>query len=120
MHLTRGLYFAAIGREAVLKSNSLRPVLLRCLALLAFAVLVNLPAGAVQAQGFLVAQQSDSPANAEAPRISQREALELVRARFPGNVVSISEVQQAGGLQAGSLIFQQTFLRKCCGWSQAI
>ncbi len=99
MHLTRGLHFAAIGREAVLKSNSLRPVLLRCLALLAFAVLVNVPAGSVQAQGFLVAQQSDSPATAEAPRISQREALELVRARFPGNVVSISEVQQAGGLQ---------------------
>jgi hypothetical protein len=99
VHLTRGLHFAAIGREAVLKSNSLRPVLLRCLALLAFAVLVNVPAGSVQAQGFLVAQQSDSPATAEAPRISQREALELVRARFPGNVVSISEVQQAGGLQ---------------------
>ena len=99
MHLTRGLHFAAIGREAVLTSNSLRPVLLRCLALLACAVLINLPAGSIQAQGFLVAQQSGSPATAEAPRISQREALELVRARFPGNVVSISEVQQAGGLQ---------------------
>jgi len=99
VHLTRGLHFAAIGREAVLKSNSLRPVLLRCLAILACTVLVNLPAGSVHAQGFLLAQQSDSPATTEAPRISQREALELVRARFPGIVVSISEVQQAGGLQ---------------------
>lgn len=99
MHLTRGLHFAAIGREAVLKSNSQKPMLLRCLAILACAVLLAMPGGAVQAQGFLVAQQSDRPAAAEAPRISQREALELVRARFPGNVVSISEVQQAGGLQ---------------------
>lgn len=99
MHLTRGLHFAAIGREAVLKSNSQKPLWLRALAVLACAVLLGMPAGAVQAQGFLVAQQSDSPAASEAPRISQREALELVRARFPGNVVSISEVQQDGGLQ---------------------
>jgi len=99
VHLTRGLHFVAIGRKAVLKSNSQRPLLLRSLAVLACAVLISMAPGATQAQGFLVAQQSAAPAAVEAPRISQREALELVRARFPGNVVSISEVQQAGGLQ---------------------
>ena len=99
MHLTRGLHFAAIGREAVLKSNSQRHCLVRICTVMVFTALLGLPIGAVQAQGFLVAQQADSPATAEAPRISQREALELVRARFPGNVVSINEVQQAGGLQ---------------------
>jgi len=74
-------------------------LLLRSLVLLACAVLFSMPSGAAQAQGFLVAQQSAVPAAVEAPRISQREALELVRARFPGNVISINEVQQAGGLQ---------------------
>ncbi len=59
--------------------------------------LLGLPVTAVQAQQVLLAQQSSG--GAQAPRISQREALELVRARFPGNVVSISEVQQDGTLQ---------------------
>lgn len=81
----------------MLKSNS-QSQLLRGLVMLTCAALLNLPADAAQAQGFLVAQQAGSPAGAEAPRISQREALDLVRARFPGNVISISEVQQAGGL----------------------
>lgn len=99
MHLTRGLHFAAIWREAVLKSNSQRHCQARIPAMILIALLLSLPTGAMHAQGFLVAQQSNSPATAEAPRISQREALELVRARFPGNVVSINEVQQAGGLQ---------------------
>jgi len=99
VHLTRGQHFAAIGREAVLKSDSQRQFLLRGLALLMCAWLWSLPLDTALAQGFLVAQQSGAPAAVEAPRISQREALELVRARFPGNVVSISEVQQAGGLQ---------------------
>lgn len=35
----------------------------------------------------------------QAPAISQRRALELVRARFPGNVVSINQVRQRGVLQ---------------------
>jgi len=99
VHLTRGLHFAAIGRDAVLKSDSQKQFLLRGLAVLVCALLGSLPPGAAQAQGFLVAQQSGAPAAVEAPRISQREALELVRARFPGNVVSITEGQQAGGLQ---------------------
>lgn len=29
----------------------------------------------------------------EAPRVTQREALEIARARFPGTVISINEVQ---------------------------
>ncbi len=73
--------------------------LARRLLLLLCAGLRILPVTAAQAQQVLLAQQSDGAAAAQAPRISQREALELVRARFPGNVVSISEVQQDGALQ---------------------
>ncbi len=73
--------------------------LARRLLLLLCAGLLILPVTAAQAQQVLLAQQSDGAAAAQAPRISQREALELVRARFPGNVVSISEVQQDGALQ---------------------
>jgi uncharacterized membrane protein YkoI len=69
------------------------------LATLLCVGLLSLPATAVQAQQVLLAQQSAGANAAEAPRISQREALELVRARFPGNVVSISEVRQDGALQ---------------------
>ena len=43
--------------------------------------------------------QSVNSAQEQAPQISQRRALELVRARFPGNVVSINQVQQGGVLQ---------------------
>ncbi len=68
----------------------------RLLPLLCAGLLV-LPVSVLQAQQVLLAQQSSGAA--QAPRISQREALELVRARFPGNVVSISEVQQDGTLQ---------------------
>lgn len=82
----------------MLKSNSQSRAWWRGIPLVASVLLLTLPGSAAQAQGFLIAQQGGSPAGAEAPRISQREALELVRARFPGNVVSISEVQQAGGL----------------------
>jgi uncharacterized membrane protein YkoI len=69
------------------------------LATLLCVGLLSLPVTAVQAQQLLLAQQSAGPDAAQAVRISQREALELVRARFPGNVVSISEVQQDGALQ---------------------
>jgi uncharacterized membrane protein YkoI len=73
--------------------------LVQRLATLLCVGLLGLPATAVQAQPLLLAQQSAGANPAQAPRISQREALELVRARFPGNVVSISEVQQDGALQ---------------------
>lgn len=43
--------------------------------------------------------QSGDNSQEQAPQISQRRALELVRARFPGNVVSINQVQQGGVLQ---------------------
>lgn len=43
--------------------------------------------------------QSGDSSQEQAPQISQRQALELVRARFPGNVVSINQVQQGGVLQ---------------------
>ncbi len=43
--------------------------------------------------------QSGDNAAEQAPQISQRRALELVRARFPGTVVSINQVQQGGVLQ---------------------
>ena len=68
------------------------------LATLLCVGLLSLPVTAVQGQQLLLAQQSAGPDAAQAVRISQREALELVRARFPGNVVSISEVQQDGAL----------------------
>ncbi len=70
----------------------------RLAALLCVGVL-SLPVTAAQGQQLLLAQLSAGADAAQAVRISQREALELVRARFPGNVVSISEVQQDGALQ---------------------
>ncbi len=57
-----------------------------------------------QAQQGLLPQQGDAPRedrrgqNAQPAAISQRQALDLVRASYPGNVVSINEVQQGGGL----------------------
>lgn len=50
------------------------------------------------ALGSLQDQSGDS-AQEQAAQVSQRRALELVRARFPGNVVSINQVQQGGVLQ---------------------
>lgn len=82
----------------MLRSDFQRCRLARRIATLLCVGLLSLPVAAVQAQQVLLAQQSGDAA-AQAPRISQREALELVRARFPGNVVSISEVQQDGALQ---------------------
>ncbi len=48
------------------------------------------------AQGGSAADQAEQPV--ENPQISQRRALELVRARFPGNVISINAIQQRGAL----------------------
>lgn len=54
---------------------------------------------AARAQDHFLAQQSnDGPAASQAAAISQRQALELVRARFPGTVISINEIQQRGEL----------------------
>tara|TARA_R110001592_G_scaffold99547_3_gene283627 strand:+ start:263 stop:550 length:288 start_codon:yes stop_codon:yes gene_type:complete len=43
--------------------------------------------------------QSGDAVQEQSPQVSQRRALELVRARFPGTVVSINQVQQGGVLQ---------------------
>jgi len=57
-----------------------------------------------QAQQGLLPQLGDAPRedrrgqNAQSAAISQRQALDLVRASYPGNVISINEVQQGGGL----------------------
>ncbi|MCP5358659.1 MAG: PepSY domain-containing protein [Pseudomonadales bacterium] len=67
--------------------------------LLGLALLMVLGTPALDAQTLLLAQAPADGASAEAPRVSQRQALELVRARFPGNVVSINQVQQGGVLQ---------------------
>lgn len=86
----------------VLKSNAnagLRVGGIACLLVLVCALL--LPLTALQAQPGVNPSQAGNGqfSAAEAPRISQRQALDLVRARFPGTVISINEVQQAGGLQ---------------------
>ena len=52
--------------------------------------------GSVSAQHLLFAQATDET---EVAVISQRRALELVRERFPGTVVSINQVRQGGVLQ---------------------
>lgn len=54
-------------------------------------------ADSASAQSLTLAQADGQ--SVEAAAISQRRALELVRARFPGNVVSINQVQQSGRLQ---------------------
>lgn len=58
-------------------------------------------AAGANAQNAFIAQGDDTPEPApqlerpeQAPQISQRRALELVRARFSGNVISINAVQQ--------------------------
>ena len=49
----------------------------------------------LQAQPMHLAQQDSS--QSESAVISQRRALELVRAKFSGNVISINEVSRRGG-----------------------
>lgn len=63
-----------------------------------FFIAAGLPSlDPVAAQPLTLAQTDGQ--NAEAAAISQRRALELVRASFPGTVVSINQVQQGGALQ---------------------
>lgn len=71
------------------------------LVLIMMPLLAVVTATAEPLQLALVGAQDQSGDNSQeqAPQISQRRALELVRARFPGNVVSINQVQQGGVLQ---------------------
>lgn len=43
--------------------------------------------------------QTGQAAEQSGEALSQREALELVRARFPGNIISINEVNQDGRIR---------------------
>lgn len=84
-----------LGHAAVSTLTALLMVLLT-------ASLLGVPSA--QAQQGLLPQQGDAPRedrrgqNAQPAAISQRQALDLVRASYPGNVISINEVQQGGGL----------------------
>ena len=83
------------------KTILLRLVLRRVLVLAVVASAV-LSLQAV-AQNSLIAQQNGAPQQNPAQQqvetaISQRRALEMVRASFPGNVVSINQVQRQGGV----------------------
>ena len=62
-----------------------------------FSTLLSLPA---VAQNSFLAQNGNGapPQEQAATAISQRQALEMVRARFPGNVVSINQVQRQNGV----------------------
>jgi uncharacterized membrane protein YkoI len=73
----------------------------RIASLLVLVCALLVPLAGLQAQSGIDSPQTGNGqlSGVEAPRISQRQALELVRARFPGTVISINEVQQAGGLQ---------------------
>ncbi len=44
------------------------------------------------------AQQETEQSSGEGAAVSQKKALELVRARFPGTVISINEVRQRNGV----------------------
>ncbi len=61
-------------------------------------LLLLLCAPVARGQDHFLAQQNADPADEQVAQVSQRRALELVRARFPGNVISINEVQQRGEL----------------------
>ncbi|MGJ8690163.1 MAG: PepSY domain-containing protein [Gammaproteobacteria bacterium] len=79
-----------------MKSNTLTSQLGMLAVILVIALgLSNVDS--VSAQSLTLAQADGQ--NVEAAAISQRRALELVRARFPGNVVSINQVRQSGRLQ---------------------
>ncbi len=90
-----------------MKSNSLTSLLCRLLptarqwlSVAAVLLLAGIPVAQAQ-QGDASGQdrrgQTVEP-GAQQAAVSQRQALELVRARYPGNVISINEVQQGGGL----------------------
>lgn len=85
-----------------MKSNTLTSRLLKqALALIMMSLVGVVTATADPLQLALggYQDQSGNSSQEQAPEISQRRALELVRARFPGNVVSINQVQQGGVLQ---------------------
>lgn len=92
--------FLEVGRQML--GLAAVPTLRVLLVVLLTAPLLGAPEA--QAQQGLLPQQGDAPRedrrgqNAQPAAISQRQALELVRASYPGNVVSINEVQQGGGL----------------------
>lgn len=84
-----------LGHTAASMLNALLTILL-------MVPLAGVPSA--QAQQGLLPQQGVAPRedrrgqSAQPAAISQRQALDLVRASYPGNVVSINEVQQGGGL----------------------
>ena len=85
-----------------MKSNTLTSRLLKlALALTMMSLFGIATATADQLQLVLggFQDQSGDAVQEQAPQVSQRRALELVRARFPGTVVSINQVQQGGVLQ---------------------
>lgn len=85
-----------------MKSNILTSRLLKqalALTLMSLLGLATATAGPVQLTLAGYQDQSGDSAQDEAPQVSQRRALELVRASFPGNVVSINQVRQGGALQ---------------------
>lgn len=88
-------------REPVLKSISL-PKLMARRAMPYVALLLLVVASGATAQNFFIAQSDNVPEqveeSVEAAQVSQRQALELVRTSFLGNVISINPVQQRGML----------------------
>lgn len=72
-----------------LKTNFVR--IIGCVTL----VIATFSVSATQAQPLQYAQQDSSQVQETA--VSQRKALELVRAKFSGNVISINEVSRRGG-----------------------
>ena len=100
--LTFRLYSAAFLKGSELKSKQLtRRLPKQALALTMMFLLSAATAAADPLQLALggVQDQPGDNSQDQAPQISQRRALELVRERFPGNVVSINQVQQGGVLQ---------------------
>lgn len=86
----------------MLKSMLMAKLMVRHTTTAFVALLLLVSAAGAGAQNSFIAQSGDTPDQAEQqvenPQISQRRALELVRARFPGNVISINPVQQRGAL----------------------
>lgn len=54
---------------------------------------------ALMAQSPATQQPADAVSEVPAEGLSQRQALERVRARFPGNIISINEVNQEGQIR---------------------
>lgn len=92
--------------DLIMESSVLRPiplilVLRRMLVVAALScVMLSLP---VVAQNSFIAQNGNGQQNRASQQqgeatISQRRALEMVRARYPGTVVSINQVQRQGAV----------------------